>query len=120
MGNDWSWDDVLPYYKRSENYHRGADAHHSDQGELLIQQQRLKWDILETFKQGAEDLVLLIDLISTGDNSGVGYFEVNQKHGVRFSSARAFLHPIRHRSNLHIMTKTLSEQPYSTTLYRYG
>ena len=110
-GNDWSWDDVLPYYKRSENYHRGADTHHSDQGELLVQQQRLKWDILETFKQVCEDSGFTDRPdFNCGDNSGVGYFEVNQKHGVRFSSARAFLHPIRHRSNLHVMTKTLSER----------
>ena len=110
-GNGWSWADVLPYYMRSENYHRGADAHHSDQGELLVQQQRLKWDILETFKKVCEESGFTDRPdFNCGDNSGVGYFEVNQKHGVRFSSARAFLHPIRHRSNLHVMTKTLSEQ----------
>ena len=111
-GNGWSWADVLPYcYVRSENYHRGADAHHSDQGELLVQQQRLKWDILETFKKVCEESGFTDRPdFNCGDNSGVGYFEVNQKHGVRFSSARAFLHPIRHRSNLRVMTKTLSEQ----------
>ena len=110
-GEGWSWDDVLPYYKRSENYHRGSDAYHSDEGELLVQEQRLKWDILETFKKVCEDSGFTDRPdFNRGDNSGVGYFEVNQKNGVRFSSARAFLHPIMHRSNLTVMTKTLSEQ----------
>ena len=110
-GEGWSWDDVLPYYKRSENYHRGSDAYHSDEGELLVQEQRLKWDILETFKKVCEDSGFTDRPdFNQGDNSGVGYFEVNQKNGVRFSSSRAFLHPVMHRSNLTVMTKTLSEQ----------
>jgi len=110
-GENWSWKDVLPYYKRSENYHRGASHFHSDQGELLVQEQRLKWDILETFKQVCEDSGFTDRPdFNQGDNSGVGYFEVNQKNGVRFSSARAFLHPVMHRKNLQVMTQTLSER----------
>ena len=108
-GGGWSWDDVLPYYKRSENYHRGGDTYHSDEGELLVQEQRLKWDILETFKKACEDSGF-IDRpdFNRGDNSGVGYFEVNQKNGVRFSSARAFLNPVMHRPNLNVIIKTLT------------
>ena len=110
-GKGWSWDDVLPYYKRSENYHRGGDAYHSDEGELLVQEQRLKWDILETFKKACEDSGFTDRPdFNRGDNSGVGYFEVNQKNGVRFSSARAFLNPVMHRPNLSVITKTLTEQ----------
>ena len=110
-GGGWSWDDVLLYYKRSENYHRGGDAYHSDEGELLVQEQRLKWDILETFKKACEDSGFTDRPdFNRGDNSGVGYFEVNQKNGVRFSSARAFLNPIMHRPNLNVITKTLTEQ----------
>ena len=109
-GSGWTWSDVLPYYKQSEHYHRGADAYHSDQGELLVQEQRLKWDILETFKRVCEDAGFNDRPdFNCGDNSGVGYFEVNQKKGIRWSSARAFLHPVMHRPNLTVMTHTLSE-----------
>ncbi len=110
-GEGWSWDDVLPYYKKSENYHRGPDEYHSDQGEMLVQEQRLKWEVLETFKKVCEESGF-IDRpdFNRGDNSGVGYFEVTQKNGVRWSSARAFLHPVMHRPNLKVMTRTLTER----------
>ena len=110
-GEGWSWDDILPFYKKSENYHRGADEHHSDQGEMLVQEQRLKWDVLEKFKKVCEESGFNDRPdFNRGDNSGVGYFEVTQKKGVRWSSARAFLHPVMHRSNLKVMTKTLTER----------
>ena len=85
-GEGWSWDDVLPYYKKSENYHRGPDEYHSDQGEMLVQEQRLKWEVLETFKKVCEESGF-VDRpdFNRGDNSGVGYFEVTQKKGVRWS-----------------------------------
>ncbi len=109
-GNEWTWDDVLPYYKRSENYHRGADDCHSDTGEMLVEEQRLKWDILETFKTVCEASGFTDRPdFNRGDNSGVGYFEVTQKKGKRWSSARAFLHPVMRRPNLQVKTQMLSE-----------
>lgn len=110
-GSGWSWDEVLPFYQRSENYHRGSDAFHSDRGELPVNEQRLSWPILETFKRVCETAGFADRPdFNQGDNSGVGYFEVNQKNGVRCSSARAFLHPVRHRTNLHIKTHALTQQ----------
>ena len=89
-GEGWSWEDVLTYYKRSENYHRGADDYHSDQGEMLVQEQRLKWEVLETFKKVCEESGFNDKPdFNRGDNSGVGYFEVTQKKGVRCRSARS-------------------------------
>lgn len=109
--SDWSWDAVLPYYMRSEHYHGGADDAHGDQGELRVEQQRLKWPILEAFKQVCEQAGFADRPdFNRGDNAGVGYFEVNQKRGVRWSSARAFLHPIRHRPNLALKTQTLTQR----------
>ena len=82
-------DDVLPYYKKSENYHRGPDEYHSDQGEMLVQEQRLKWEVLETFKKVCQESGF-IDRpdFNRGDNSGVGYFEVTQKRGPLVVGAR--------------------------------
>ena len=67
---------------------------------MLVQEQRLKWEVLETFKKVCEESGF-VDRpdFNRGDNSGVGYFEVTRK-GVRWSSARAFLHPVMHRPNL--------------------
>ena len=106
-----SWDDVLPYYKRSENYHR-RDAYSSDEGELLVQEQWLKWDILETFKKACEDSGFTDRPdFNRGDNSGVGYFEVNQKTVFAFHQRARSLNPVMHRRNLNVITKTLTEQP---------
>ena len=110
-GAGWSWHDVLPYYKRSECYHRGSDDYHSDKGELKVQSQRLKWSILETFKSVCEDSGFEdCPDFNKGDNSGIGYFEVNQNRGRRLSSAGAFLHPITHRSNLKVFTHATTEE----------
>lgn len=109
-GPGWSWEEVLPFFKRSERYHGGADDMHSDEGELHVQTQRLQWPILERFKAVCEESGF-VDRpdFNRGDNAGVGYFEVNQKRGVRWSSASAFLKPIRHRTNLTVHTETLTQ-----------
>jgi choline dehydrogenase len=110
-GPGWSWDDVLPFFKRSECYQQGADEMHADHGELHVQTQRLQWPILERFKAVCEDSGFETRHdFNRGDNAGVGYFEVNQKRGVRWSSARAFLKPIQHRANLTVQTHTLTER----------
>ena len=54
MGNiGWGWDDVLPYFKRSERYHGGADADHGADGELRVERQRLAWPILDAVAEAA-------------------------------------------------------------------
>lgn len=108
---DWCWDAVLPFYKCSEHYHRGADDAHGGDGELRVESQRLKWPILEAFKTVCQDAGFADQPdFNRGDNAGVGYFEVNQKRGLRWSSARAFYHPIRHRPNLKVHLHTLTER----------
>jgi choline dehydrogenase len=106
LGNEgWSWDEVLPYFKKSEDHFSGASDMHGANGEWRVEEQRLSWKILDSFRQAAAETgVPSIDDFNTGDNEGFSYFQVNQKKGKRWSSASGFLHPIAHRPNLTIVT----------------
>ncbi|CAB3813830.1 GMC family oxidoreductase [Achromobacter animicus] len=107
----WSWDQVLPVFKRSEDYHRGADEFHGAGGEWRVESQRLRWDILEAFASAAEqEGIPRVQDFNRGDNFGSGYFEVNQRSGWRWNTSKAFLRPVRKRPNLHVMTGALAEQ----------
>jgi len=88
----WGWDDVLPYFKRSEDYVDGADEHHGAGGEWRVEDMRLHWDVLDHWRDAAVAAGLpRTDDFNTGDNEGVGYFKVNQRNGWRINTARAFL-----------------------------
>ena len=92
LGNPgWGWDDVLPYYKRSEDYARGADEMHNTGGEWRVEKQRLSWEILDAFRDAAAEVGIpkVIDF-NRGNNEGCGYFEVNQKRGVRWNAIKRF------------------------------
>jgi choline dehydrogenase len=94
-GDDtWSWNKVLPYFKRHEDHYKGGDALHGTGGEWRIEKQRLRWDILDAFSQAAQQAgIPATDDFNRGDNEGVGYFEVNQRNGWRWNTAKAFLRP---------------------------
>ena len=112
LGNPgWGWDDVLPLFRKFEDYAPGEDAFHSQGGEWRIEDQRLKWEILEAFRDAciAAGLPAIADF-NSGDNEGVGYFKVNQKRGMRWSAATAFLRPARNRPNLTVMTRAQAER----------
>jgi choline dehydrogenase len=101
----WSWQDVLPLFKQSENHFAGESAFHGAAGEWRIERQRLSWPILDAFRSAAEQSgIASIDDFNLGDNEGCGYFQVNQKAGIRWNAAKAFLKPIRHRANLTVLT----------------
>ena len=88
----WGWDDVLPYFKRSEDYVDGPSDMHGTGGEWRVENQRLHWDVLDDWKQAAMQTGLpACDDFNTGDNEGVGYFRVNQRNGWRLNTAKAFL-----------------------------
>ncbi|POZ63743.1 choline dehydrogenase [Chromobacterium alticapitis] len=106
LGNaGWSWREVLPHFLAMEDHHDPERPLHGHGGEWRVDKQRLSWEILDAFRAAAaEQGIAPVDDFNTGDNAGCGYFEVNQKAGLRWSSARAFLHPVRHRANLTILT----------------
>ncbi len=109
LGNvGWGWDDVLPYFTKSEDNFRGASPLHGAGGEWTVARQRLRWDILEAFRDAAEEIgIPRRDDFNDGDNEGSGFFEVNQRGGVRWTTAKAFLRPARSRPNLRAVTGAL-------------
>ena len=101
----WSWTSVLSFFKKSEDHHGGANEWHGAGGEWRVEKQRLKWTILEAFRQSAQQAgIPATDDFNRGDNTGVGYFEVNQRRGWRWNASQAFLRPARNRPNLKILT----------------
>ncbi|MEO8249771.1 MAG: GMC family oxidoreductase N-terminal domain-containing protein, partial [Burkholderiales bacterium] len=104
-GDDvWRWDNVLAYFKNHEDHYRGDapnrgadpefDQFHGHGGEWRIEKQRLSWDVLDAFAKAAQQAGVPATCdFNRGDNEGVGYFEVNQKKGWRWNTARAFLRP---------------------------
>ncbi|MDM0117404.1 GMC family oxidoreductase N-terminal domain-containing protein [Variovorax sp. J22R133] len=92
--DEWRWDNVLPAFRQHEDHYRGADDMHGAGGEWRVEKQRLRWDILDAFAEAATQAGVphTIDF-NRGSNEGVGYFEVNQKNGWRWNTAKAFLRP---------------------------
>ncbi len=88
----WGWDDVLPYFLKSEDYVDGPSELHGVGGEWRVDNQRLHWDLLDDWMAAAEAAgIKRTDDFNTGDNEGVGYFRVNQRDGWRMNTAKAFL-----------------------------
>lgn len=106
LGNTgWSWDDVLPYFKRSEDQVRGPSETHGAGGELGVDDLRASWEILDVFRQAAiETGIPPTEDFNGGESEGVGYFQVTQRKGRRESTSRAFLQPARKRANLTVLT----------------
>jgi choline dehydrogenase len=110
VGNPgWGWDDVLPYFLKHENWHGRDDgsAHplHGHGGEWRVERQRLRWELLDAFQQAAAQAgIPETDDFNQGDNLGCGYFEVNQRKGIRWNASKAFLRPAESRPNLKVVT----------------
>ncbi|MGA2494442.1 MAG: GMC family oxidoreductase N-terminal domain-containing protein [Roseiarcus sp.] len=101
----WGWDDVLPFFKRHEDYHGGADALHGAGGEWRIERPRVAWPILDAVRDAAAEVgIAKVDDFNRGDNEGSAYFDVNQRRGRRWSAAGGFLKPILNRPNLRVVT----------------
>ena len=106
----WGWDEVLPYFLRHEDHVDGG-AYHGQGGEWRIEHPRMRWKVLDAFADAAVATgIPRVSDFNTGDNSGVGYFQVNQKAGRRWSSARGFLKPALGRHNLKVETGALVER----------
>jgi len=106
LGNrGWSWDEVLPVFKRSESYQHGASDFHGANGEMRVEERRVNWEILDAWREAAaENGIPKIEEFNRGDNFGNAYFQMNQKGGKRWSAAHAFLNPAKTRRNLDIVT----------------
>ncbi|MDH5797882.1 MAG: GMC family oxidoreductase N-terminal domain-containing protein, partial [Paracoccaceae bacterium] len=111
LGNPgWGWDDVLPFFKKSEDYVEGPSDLHGAGGEWRVENQRLHWDILDDFMDAAEAAgIPKTRDFNTGDNEGVSYFRVNQRSGWRWNTSKAFLRPAKGRHNLKIETHAHTE-----------
>ncbi len=106
LGNPgWGWEEVLPVFRRSEDHHLGADAAHGAGGEWRVERQRLSWKILDAYREAmAQAGIPKTGDFNRGDNEGSGFFEVNQKRGVRWNASKAFLRPALARPNLTVIT----------------
>jgi choline dehydrogenase len=116
--DDWRWEQSLPYFKLHEDHHLGASDYHGAKGtaspillndesvygkvlrhrqvggEWRVEKQRLRWEVLDAFSQAAQQAgIPATPDFNAGNNEGVGYFEVNQKAGWRWNTAKAFLRP---------------------------
>jgi choline dehydrogenase len=106
LGNrGWGWDDVLPVFKRSEDYQHGADEFHGAGGEMRVEERRVSWEILDAWRDAAAECgIRKVAEFNRGDNSGSAYFQMNQRAGRRWSATKAFLRPVQQRQNLTVMT----------------
>ena len=123
-GDDaWNWTNSLADFMAHEDHfrldggadpgqgpHRFADLH-GHGGEWRVDRQRLHWDVLQAFAAAATEAGIPASSdFNTGDNHGVGFFEVNQKDGWRWNASKAFLRPVCHRSNLQVWTEAHTER----------
>ncbi|MCY0150141.1 GMC family oxidoreductase N-terminal domain-containing protein [Hoeflea sp. G2-23] len=120
----WNWENSLNDFKAHEDHYRlddGADPEtggnsrfsdtHGHGGEWRIEKQRLRWDVLDSFAEAAVEMgIEKTNDFNSGDNAGVGYFDVNQRSGWRWNTSKAFLRPAKSRSNLTIWTEAQVEK----------
>ncbi|WP_417260288.1 GMC family oxidoreductase [Celeribacter sp.] len=122
--DEWSWENALDAFKAHEDHYRlddGADPEvsnnmrfsdlHGSGGEWRVEKQRLRWDVLDAFADAAVQTGIdKVDDFNSGDNAGVGYFDVNQRVGWRWNTSKAFLRPAKQRPNLTIWTQAQAER----------
>ena len=105
----WGWDDVLPFFLAHEDHYEGrgysGGGLHEEGGEWRVEAPRVRWEILDAFRNACAEIGIpkVVDF-NTGDNAGSSYFQVNQRSGWRWNTAKAFLRPTRGRPNLRILT----------------
>ncbi len=106
LGNPgWGWDEVMPYFLRSEDQARGSDELHASGGDWRVEDVRMTWDVLDRFRDAAaEHGIPKVNDFNRGSNEGSAYFQVNQRRGQRVTLATAFLKPALSRPNLALFT----------------
>ncbi len=104
----WSWENALKRYKSFEDYHSDANQWHGKGGEWTVSKQRLRWPIMDKFRDAAVEAgIPASDDFNRGDNFGVGYFDVSQRKGWRLNTSKAFLKDATKRSNLTVLTEAI-------------
>ena len=108
-GDDaWSWENALKRYKSFEDYHGAKNEWHGKGGEWTVSKQRLRWPIMDRFKDAAVQAgIPASDDFNRGDNFGVGYFDVSQRAGWRLNTSKAFLRDAAKRNNLTVITEAV-------------
>lgn len=107
----WGWDDVLPLFRKSEDFYRGKDDMHGVGGEWRVEKARVRWAVLDAFQQAAlEAGIPKTEDFNRGTNEGSGYFDVNQRSGIRWNTVKAFLRPAMRRGNLRVLTKAQAKK----------
>ena len=108
-GDDsWSWQNALRRYKSFEDYHGPANQWHGKGGEWTVSKQRLRWPIMDVFKEAAVEAgIPASEDFNQGDNFGVGYFDVSQRKGWRLNTSKAFLRDATKRPNLTVLTEAM-------------
>ena len=106
----WSWNDVLPLFRKSESHQDWESRFHGGDGGLAVSHMRAATPLSEAFIGAAVEMGLpRTDDFNTGDNEGAGYFQQTARAGLRCSSAKAFLTPIRgRRKNLVVETHAMT------------
>jgi choline dehydrogenase len=102
----WSYESVLPYFRKSEHFQPGGDATRGRGGLLNVADMIERAELLDAFIDAAtaEGFPRNSDY-NNGHQEGFGYYQVTQKDGRRWSTARAFLDPARGRPNLRVETE---------------
>lgn len=107
----WSYDSVLPYFKKAENFEGEGDPARGRGGPLNVAHMRERAELLDAFIDAAVDEGFKRNKdYNNGHQEGFGYFQVTQKNGERWSTARGFLDPVRKRSNLKVETGALASR----------
>lgn len=120
----WNWENSLEDFKAHEDHYKlddgadpvtGSNSRFSDMhghgGEWRIEKQRLRWDVLDSFADAAVQTGIEKSAdFNSGDNAGVGYFDVNQRSGWRWNTSKAFLKPVKSRPNLTVWTEAQVEK----------
>jgi choline dehydrogenase len=107
----WSYDDVLPYFRKSEHQERGADTYHGAEGPLWVSDLRSKHELNHAFIAGAQELGYKFNSDFNGaEQEGVGPLQLTVKGLRRCSAAFAYLRPARRRPNLRVEIKALAHR----------
>jgi choline dehydrogenase len=110
LGNrGWSWSECLPFFKRLEHNELGESATRGVDGPLWASTIKQRHELVDAFIAASNQLgVPTVDDFNSGDQEGVGYYQLTTRHGLRCSTAVAYLKPARQRSNLHVETDAMA------------